>query len=200
VPDGGTRGAAASPDTVAGTAHSGSRISYQVEPLIRLLCYDNLARITFEQWSAIALDRQDVPLVVDWEAYLAAERAGTWRAFTARDEAGQLLGYIAFTFQRPIRYRTTVYAQEDTIWIVPDAGAFRRALIWRGLWREALKALPRPCKVFGKVRLGAADARLMRNTIGKRHGAQRVLFLMMGAVLRSLGLRPVEVVFSAFLK
>lgn len=197
--DGGERGAASPPGAVRGGAHSTGGIAYGFEPLIRLLCYDNLARITQEHWQAIALDRGEVPLVVDWEAYLAAERAGSWRAFTAR-RGTQLIGYIAFNYQLPVRYRTTLYVQEDTIWIVPDVGPLARALIWRGLWRAALAALPRPCKVQGKVRLSASDARLMRNTMGKRMGAQRLLFLGVGKILRSLGLEPVEVVFSAFLK
>jgi hypothetical protein len=72
--------------------------------------------------------------------------------------------------------------------------------LWRGLWREALKALPRPAKVQGKIRLNEADALLLDNTIGRRWGKRRIAFLMAGAVLRSLGLSPVEVVFSTFLK
>jgi hypothetical protein len=75
-----------------------------------------------------------------------------------------------------------------------------RGLVWRGLWREALKALPRPAKVQGKIRLNEADALLLDNTIGRRWGKRRIAFLMAGAVLRSLGLSPVEVVFSTFLK
>jgi hypothetical protein len=201
MPDGAASFPVVAPDTASGAfpGPSGSGISYQFEPLIRLIGQDNLIQITQQHWSAIALDRDNVPLVVDWELYLSQERAGTWRAFTARRD-GRLIGYIAFNFHFPTRYRTTLYVQEDTIWVVPDVGPLSRALIWRGLWREALKALPRPAKVQGKVRLGATDAALLRGTIGKRFGADRAVFMAVGHVLRKLGLQPVEVVFSTFLK
>ena len=177
----------------------GSRTTYQFEPLLRLIGYDDLMLITAEHWRAIALDQADVPLVVDWELYLSQERAGTWRAFTAR-RGGVLVGYIAFNFSHPTRYRTTLYVQEDTIWVVPDVNPVARALIWRGLWKNALKALPRPCKVQGKIRLNPDEAGILSRTIGRRFGPERILFLAVGGILRSLGLRPVEVLFSTVLK
>ena len=200
MPDGGNPGAGVPPGAAAGRAQPGGGVSYGFEKLIDLLCYDDLARITREHWQAIALNRREVPLTVDWEAYLAAERAGTWRAFTARGDDGKLLGYIAFNYHLPIRYRTTLYIHEDTIWVIPEAGTMRRALIWRSLWREALAALPRPAVVYGKVRLTETDAKLLRNTIGKRIGAKRALFLAVGLVMRSLGMEPVEMVFCKVLK
>ena len=106
---------------------------------------------------------------------------------------GQIPGFVIPADQWPLAIAAG--AGQRTI-----AGPMARALIWRGLWREALAVLPRPCKVFGKVRLNPADARLLRNTVGKRMGAKRVLFLAVGLILRSLGLEPIEVVFSAFLK
>jgi len=202
MPDG-VGSAGLTPDATNGRAQPVRGVSYQFERLIDLLCYDDLARITREHWAAIALNRRDVPLVVDWEAYLSAERAGTWRAFTARRD-GRLIGYIAFNFQHPVRYRTTLYIQEDTIWIIPEVGPMARALIWRGLWKAALEALamqaPKPAVVYGKVRLTGPDVRLLRNTMGKRMGAGRVLFMAVAKLLSGLGFEPVEIVLCKVLK
>jgi hypothetical protein len=171
-----------------------------------LLTRDNLAALAEEHWRAIALDQDTVPLAVDWHAYLDRERAGSWRAFTARRD-GELVGYIGFHMHRPDRYRQTMFVQEDTIWVVPVEGA-SRGLIWRALWREAIKAidlerLAAPnaitVKLQGKIRLSKHDASVISSTLGKRMKS-RAIFMVAGLILKSLGMRPIEVIFSTVLK
>jgi hypothetical protein len=152
-------------------------IQYEFEPLAELLD-DGLDGLVRQHWSAIALDRDDVPLDVDWASYQAREDNGSWRAFTAR-RAGRLVGYVGFFLFHPERYQSTLFVNEDTIWVLPDEPA--RALIWRSLIREAMKGLPKPCKLQVKVR--------------ERFGGE-----VMGRVLENLGFERNEVLYSRFLR
>lgn len=137
-------------------------IEYGFEPLATLLD-DGLDALAREHWRAIALDHSAVPLDVDWEAYARREQDGSWRAFTARRD-GILVGYVGFFFFHPERYRSTLYINDDTIWVVPTER--NRGLIWRGLVRAAMKELPRPAKLQFQVRVrhgGRVTARILEN-------------------------------------
>jgi hypothetical protein len=154
-------------------------LTFQWEPLSILLDNDNLDLLVRQHWREIALDHDTVPLDVDWEAYLDQEREGRWRAFVGR-RAEKLVSYIPAHFHRPARYRSTLYIQEDTIWVVPDEPD--RGLVW---WRtvSAFKAaVPRPCKLQIKSRLRD----------GKTTTPSRIL--------ERLGLPAVEVLHSAYLE
>jgi hypothetical protein len=153
-------------------------LTYGWEPLLGLLANDRLGELVKAHWAEIALDTDKVPLAVNWKLYLAREEQGTWRAFVARRD-GKLAGYIGFHFHRPDRYQSTLYIQEDTIWVVPEEK--NRGLVWASLWKHALSALPRPAKVQGKVRLKDSEARA-------------------GRILERLGLPAVEMLHSAYLE
>lgn len=154
-----------------------TKVIYDFEPLSALLD-DGLDAMVREHWSAIALDQSDVPLSIDWAAYQAREDRGTWRGFTARRD-GRLIGYVGFFLFRPERYQSTLFINEDTIWVRPEERA--RALIWRSLIREAMARLPRPSKLQVKVR--------------ERFGGE-----VTGRILESLGFERNEVLYSTFLK
>ncbi len=152
------------------------RLTFAWEPLINLLG-EGLPALVHKHWREIATSQDKVPLRVDWLAYLQRERDGGWRAFVAR-RGGRIVGYIAFFFFQPERYRGSLFAVEDTIWVVPTERD--RGLVWMRLVREALKALPRPCTVQIKSRLTTKDGRS-------------------GRILERCGLTAKEVVYSAYL-
>ena len=94
-------------------------------------------------YAEIALDQDLVPLDVDVSDYLARERAGIFRTFTAR-RCGVLVGYVQWYLYRPARCRTTLFADEAAYWLASDE---RRGLNGFRFLEAAVAALPRPCVV-----------------------------------------------------
>lgn len=150
-------------------------VTYQWDSLRRLMA-DGVVEITRQHWNEIALDKATVPLDTDWDRYLRHEAAGAWRAFSARKD-GLVIGYICWWLDHHIRYQNTVYATADVFFILPE---HRRGLVGYRLFSEALKALPRPCKVLINEKLHFQDGRV-------------------GRLLERLGMKPIEVVYSKFL-
>jgi len=73
----------------------------------------------------------------DYAAYIRGQDAGYFVLVTAKDE-GILVGYIVFAVSTHIRYRSTLVAQEDLYYVVPD---YRRQGIAKRLFEEAEKVL-----------------------------------------------------------
>lgn len=150
-------------------------ITYQWDSLRRLLD-DGVAEIARKHWEEIALDKASVALDADWDRYLRHEAAGAWRAFSARRD-GRVIGYICWWIDHHIRYRGTIYATADVFFILPE---HRKGMVGYRLFSEALKALPKPCKVLINEKLHFQDGRV-------------------GRLLERLGMKPIEVVYSTFL-
>ena len=148
-------------------------ITYGFEPLLDLLANDRLAELIKLHWAALANDKEAVLLRPDWRSCLLQEQQGLLRAFVARRD-GRLVGYMRLDFYRPDPYPTSLYVRESEIWVVPEEGA-ARGLIWRGMWRAALKQIPPHAKVLGNVRVGNARE---------------------GAILESLGFKASDVVYT----
>lgn len=135
------------------------------------------ARPLFEaHWREVGNDRHRVPLHVDYARYAQMERDGGLAAWTARDDEGVLVGYNVFFVHRHPHYASTVYAQNDVIYLDPDR------------------------------RLGSAGVRLIKTALDglKLMGVQKVLFHVklghdFGPVLERLGLRPVETIHEGVL-
>lgn len=151
-------------------------ITFAWEPLQWLL-NDGVAEITRKHWEEIALDREQVPLDTDWPKYLALEASGSWRAFAARKD-GQIIGYLTCFIDFHVRYRTTRYVEADVFFILPE---HRKGRVGIQLFREFMKALPKPCKLLINEKLSFKDGRV-------------------GRLLEHLGMKPIEVVYSKFLK
>lgn len=78
-------------------------------------------------WSEIA-HFKDIPLAVDWDAFLAADKAGGLRLFTAR-AAGLMVGYAVFFVRRNGHYSGSFQASQDVIFIAPEHRGFGRKFI-----------------------------------------------------------------------
>lgn len=152
-------------------------INYGWEPLETLLD-EGLADLVKLHWEEIALDKEKVPLDVDWDRKLSLEASGAWRVFTARRD-DILVGYISFYIhESAVNYKSTRYIHDDVFWLCPSE---RRGLTGYRLLQKSIAALPRPCKLQMKVKLGFEGGRV-------------------GKLLERLGLSPIEVVHSAYLE
>lgn len=70
-------------------------------------------------WLEVAVDRDAIPLAVDWDKYADLEEKGIFLGLTMR-EAGVLCGYNAFFTVPHLHYMTTVFAMNDVIYLVPE--------------------------------------------------------------------------------
>ena len=151
-------------------------ITFAHEPLAWLL-RDGVEELTVRHWHEIALDKEQVPLATDWAKYQALEDTGAWRAFAARRD-GKIIGYITYFIDFHVRYKTTRYVEADVFFIVPEE---RKGMVGYRLFSEFMKALPKPCKLLINEKLTFKDGRV-------------------GKLLERLGMKPIEVVYSKFLR
>ena len=81
-------------------------------------------------WAEIA-HYKDIPLNIDVERYLAADKLGHMKAFTARDEKGVLIGYAVFFIKESIHHKDSVQAVQDVLYIDPKfRGRGAKFIFW----------------------------------------------------------------------
>jgi len=89
------------------------------EPLGRLLD-DGIEALVRREWEEVAIDRDRMPLDLDWDEYQRMEDNGLFRCMGAR-LGGKLIGFSSFmTFRGHPHYRTTPHAMNDAIYVVPE--------------------------------------------------------------------------------
>ena len=143
--------------------------------LLDQLLNDGAAALVCRHHVEISKHPDQVPLAIDWASYRRKEETGQFKVFTARFE-GDLLGYIGWEIFVPTRYQGTTYCNADVYWLSPD----RRGMGWgKAFFHAAKAALPRPCKVQWRRKIGVHDERI-------------------DAILRSLDLVPEDIVYSGF--
>ena len=119
-------------------------------------------------------------LDVDWPRLLMLERAGIYRAITAR-RAGKLIGYNGYFIQPPIRHKAIPWAMNDTLYVDPD---FRSSTIGLRLLKESLALL----KAEGIAYVTHGNLWPDNSTSGKA----RARF---DALLVRMGFEPIETVY-----
>jgi GNAT superfamily N-acetyltransferase len=72
---------------------------------------------------------QDIPLEPDFDRYVKLDENGVLRVFTARDEAGKLVGYSVYLVSFNLHYRSSLQAIQDILYISPDRRGFGRKFI-----------------------------------------------------------------------
>jgi hypothetical protein len=75
-----------------------------------------LTHLIQRHYEEIAWKRDKIPLDVDWERYGELERAGVVHFYTARMD-GILIGYSCYIVNRHLHYKTTLFAQNDVLYI-----------------------------------------------------------------------------------
>lgn len=93
-------------------------LAYQAEQLADLRAEAHA--LVLKHWEEIAHYR-DIPLEVDEAFYLAAERSGATRCFTARiAETRELVGYVVFFVKLNPHYANSLQALQDALFLHPE--------------------------------------------------------------------------------
>ncbi len=124
-------------------------LTFTVEP------WSALRPIIFPFWARhyleIARDQDAVPLDPDWGRYEALDAGGSLLIVAARNETGELKGYLFAIISTHLHYRSTLCAFFDLYWLEPDV---RKG--WNGvrLFRETERILKQlgVRKVFGQTK------------------------------------------------
>lgn len=126
-------------------------------------------------WSELALDKDRVPLDVDWERYAALERAGIL-LFVSLRQRGRLVGYFMGFIMPHLHYKSTVTLGMDIYWTHPDVRGGTAA-------RRLLRKVHEEAAARGAVKVFATS---------KNHRDSSRLFA-------ALGYRPIETVHSKWI-
>lgn len=82
-------------------------IKAELEPIIKL------------HWEQIALNQEKIKLNPDWNQYIAVERIGMLKLFTARKDE-KLVGYFCVFVNRGLHYVDHIFAACDVIYVEPN--------------------------------------------------------------------------------
>ena len=83
-----------------------SSVRGEIEPLLN------------SHWEEIALNKDNIKLNPDWDAYESLESEGKLKIFTARDD-GHLVGYFVVIVGTNIHYKDHLFASNDIIYLSP---------------------------------------------------------------------------------
>lgn len=80
-----------------------------------------IAPLTRRHWEEVALDKEMVPLDIDYLRYSQIEAAGMLVIITARDPArdNRLVGYISAVCTFHLHYERTMFGVIDVYWLEP---------------------------------------------------------------------------------
>jgi len=134
-----------------------------------------LERLFPKHWEELALDKDKVPLDVDWPRYAQLERAGILLFITLRQN-GRLVGYYMGFVMPHLHYKSTTTLAMDIYWTHPDIrGGFAGRRLLRKVEEEA--------RARGVKRMFA---------VSKDHKDSSRLF-------NALGFKPIETVHSKWI-
>lgn len=156
--------------------------TYNWESVDQLLA-DGWENLLVEHWVEVAMDRDIIPLAVDWDRYRLFEKTEAFKTLAMRKD-GVLVGYSAWFINPHLHYKTTLFALNDVIYLDP---AYRRGLAGARLVREAENAL---------AALGAVKAiyhTKLHVQLGKRAGT-------LGDLLLALGYKHIENTYAKLLR
>jgi GNAT superfamily N-acetyltransferase len=78
-------------------------------------------KLMWDHWRQIKADRAGAGAPdPDWTRYRIIEEAGLLHCFTARDEAGELVGYLTYFLTPSMHYRTVLQAEDDAFFLRAD--------------------------------------------------------------------------------
>lgn len=93
-------------------------ITFQREPLKALI--DDVQPLLGLHYEELTLNKHTVKLAPRWDLYFRLEELESFFTFTARDDR-ELLGYNAFFLNHHMHYGDLVVAQNDVLFLHPNA-------------------------------------------------------------------------------
>jgi len=135
-----------------------------------------IAALCPRHWEEIALNKATIPLEPDWGRYQQLADLQMLETTTARNEAGDIVGYLIYIVAPHLHYKSSTTAMSDVLFLAPE---YRRGTL-------GLKLLSR------------AEDRLCER------GVQRVIQNVKlhndwGAILERMGYAPIERIYSKML-
>lgn len=147
-----------------------TRVTFGWEPVSRILQEPNIKDLILEHWRELAVHKDEMPLDPDYGRMLAADDAGLFKVWAARD-GKTLVGYVAFWIQPHAHYKSTLTAVEDLYMLT---ASHRKGLTGYRMFTSAIAALKhrgvKRCYMHSKVHWN------------KERGGMAVLFERLGFV------------------
>jgi len=103
-----------------------SDIIVEAEPLLR------------QHWREVAWEQEKIPLDIDYQTYDMLDKAGMFHCFSSR-VGGVLVGYSAYFMRPNPHYKSTMWAANDVIFMLPEHRGHGRYLMTFA--EEELRAL-----------------------------------------------------------
>lgn len=135
---------------------------------------DEIRPLLERHWREVA-HYADIPLAPNWAAYQQFQAAGILRIYTGR-EHGRLIGYSIFTVHKGVHYSTSLEADEDLLFVLPEH---------RKGSRVGLQLMQ-----FAERQLTAENVQLVKR---RTKAAERLNF---GALLERMGYEPIDVTYG----
>lgn len=106
-----------------------TNVSFKIEHISEFL--EEIKPLLEAHWEEIA-HYKDIPLNPDYELYLAIEKTGALRCYTARTSSGELIGYSVHLLKYHPHYKQSLQANQDIIYIDPRyrGGVGGRFILW----------------------------------------------------------------------
>jgi GNAT superfamily N-acetyltransferase len=120
------------------------------ESLDRLIA-DGLEDLAVLHWEEVEIDKEEIPLDLNFDMARAFERAGQFRAAGLRRD-GELIGYAVFVIMAPMFHRTILHAFCEGIYVDPPYRGHGLALV---LWCERTLAEEGVRRIYISERISA---------------------------------------------
>lgn len=156
-------------ESVVETTSSGLT-RYSLEPVTLELC-EELLPLLVKHYKEVA-HYQDIELDPDFDAYMAMDKAGILRVFTAR-RGRELIGYSIYILKRNAHYKGSLQALQDILFIDPKKRGFgAKFILWcdQKLKAEGVQVVYHHVKVKPELNFGPMLERFGYELIDQVYG------------------------------
>lgn len=91
---------------------------YQEEPVTYSLL-EELTPMLEQHWEEVAVNKDRVPLDINYDGYVKLYNSGILKLFTVRNEV-ELIGYYATMLVNHFHYKSTLFAMNDVVYVKPE--------------------------------------------------------------------------------
>jgi len=139
-------------------------------------CIEEAEPLLRAHWDELARNKDRVPLAPDLAGYFQAEERGRLLIVTARRN-GELVGYSVWFYGPHPHYHTTIFAENDVLWLAPECRNGRAGLRL----------------------IEASHAALKAHGVTIPHWREKNAHPALGRLLKHLGYVPIETIYAKVL-